>query len=107
MKTEFTLLERKKNSVYEKEMEKLRQENASLRHKFAEAEHNAQRQHEDQNSTRRLSQKEEEIEKLKNELRRTIEGSRLISEHSNRIISENTKYKEETDHFVSTKAILF
>jgi hypothetical protein len=81
-------------------MEKLRQENASLRHKLSEAEHNAQIHHDDQSLTRKLAQKEEEIEKLKNELRRTIEGSRLISEHSNRIISENTKYKEETDHFV-------
>ena len=49
----------------------------------------------------RLAQKESEtIEKLKAELKSTIEGSRLVNEHSNRIINESTKYKQDIEAFV-------
>ena len=49
-----------------------------------------------QGSTR----KEDEINLLKAELKSTMEGSRLITEHSNRVISESTKFKEETEALV-------
>ena len=51
----------------------------------------------------RLQQKEQEtIEKLKAELKSTIEGSRLVNEHSNRIINESTKYKQDIEAFINS-----
>lgn len=43
-----------------------------------------------------LLRKDEEIRRLKGELKSTMEGSRLVTEHSNRVISESAKFKEET-----------
>ena len=49
----------------------------------------------------RLSLKEQEtIDKLRAELKSTLEGSRLVNEHSNRIINESGKFKQEMENLV-------
>lgn len=55
----------------------------------------------------RLSLKEQEtIDKLKAELKATLEGSRLVNEHSNRIINESGKFKQEMENIVTYREFI-
>lgn len=94
-------IERREKLAFKSEQDRLLDENASLREQLAEA---ASKQsapsHRTDTKDQDLHRKDEEIKRLKSELKSTMEGSRLVTEHSNRVISESTKFKEEAEALV-------
>jgi len=77
-------------------------ENIGLKAQLVDVTHQLETLQKKEKGSRDLTRKEEEIKRLKGEIKSTMEGSRLITEHSNRVISESTKFKEETEVLVST-----
>jgi len=78
------------------EHEKLVQENIEIRYQLSESNLKLQGISKQGGAEKDLLRKDEEIRRLKAELKSTMEGSRLVTEHSNRVISESAKFKEET-----------
>lgn len=96
-----------KNERIQNEKDSLLHENQSLKSEAMEIRSKLQVL-EKSRDAERLAQKEQEtIEKLKAELKGTIEGSRLVNEHSNRIINESTKYKQDIEAFVNNLSLIF
>ena len=75
------------------ESKSLKQENAEFKANIDDLKRNR--------DIEKLAQKEQDaIGKLREELKSTVENSRLIAEHSNRVIDENVKYKQEMEGIV-------
>lgn len=47
-----------------------------------------------------ITRKDEEIKRLKEELKTAREGSRMITDHSNKVISESARYRIEAETLV-------
>jgi len=88
--------EKKEKSILRGEHEKLVQENIEIRYQLSESNLKLQGISKQGGAEKDLLRKDEEIRRLKAELKSTMEGSRLVTEHSNRVISESAKFKEET-----------
>lgn len=88
----------------QEEIKRLQNENIHLKYNLDEASNQNIPAQENEALHQRLAQKDIEIEKLRAELKKANESSHHIRDHSNRILSENAKFKEETDTIViSTK----
>ena len=94
-------LEKKEKNVLRVEHEKIVQENIEIRHQLSESNLKLQGFSKQGGADKDLLRKDEEIRRLKAELKSTMEGSRLVTEHSNRVIGESAKFKEETGLLVS------
>jgi len=88
--------ERKERSNIKAQHENLLQENIELRHQLSETNLKLHGLTKQGGAEKDLLRKDEEIRRLKSELKSTMEGSRLVTEHSNRVISESAKFKEES-----------
>lgn len=94
--------EKKKSHGLEREVDKLLQENSKLKEKATNTiSHSEHHKSSIVNVDEKLKRKDEEITHLKAELKHTIEGTRLVSEHSNKVISENAKHKEQMEDIIN------
>lgn len=86
--------------MLEAEREKLVVESKDLKQQVFDLKNQLEHSNKGQ-SAESFSHKEQETrEKLRQELKTTVEGSRLVTEHSNKIIAESAKYKQEMEALV-------
>lgn len=75
-------------------------ENRNLKQELEELRAKLEAQNQSQPSEELAQKEQETLEKLRLELKNTIESSRLINEHSNKIINESVRYKQEIETIV-------
>jgi len=90
--------EKKKSALLEEQQGSLMHENMSLKHKNSEL--NARLELANKRTTSETSSSHPGTEALRQELNRSLEESRFISENAQRMMSEASQYREESQNIV-------